>query len=122
MNALLKDINFSKTRTDATFKLKAIGDLKIKHETLLYNLNKIINQSDISFIDYTEGGTQTNKQLEALNTLFSDNIVVYYPIDDTRIKNLERLKKQVSKQQLILVKITQILEVIIVQRNIIILI
>ena len=53
---LLKEINLNKTRTDITFKLKAIGNKKIKHETLLYNLNKIINCSDISYVNYTNGG------------------------------------------------------------------
>ena len=91
-DALFKEISLNKTRTDATFAIKAIGGGKIKHETLLYNLNRVINQSDISFIDYTDGGTQTNNPLEPLNELFSDNIVVYYPIDDTLIKNIEKLK------------------------------
>ncbi|KAK8888556.1 hypothetical protein M9Y10_033287 [Tritrichomonas musculus] len=90
-DCLFKEISLNKTRTDATFAIKAIGNGKIKHETLLYNLNRVINQSDISFIDYTKDGIQSNKHLEPLNELFSDNIVVYYPIDDTLVKNIEKL-------------------------------
>lgn len=99
MDVLLKEINFSKTRTDATFSLKTIGNNKIKHETLLQNLNKVINHSDISYIDYTTGGTISNKSLQALNTLFSDNIVVYCCIDETKIKNLKKLEAEIKKQQ-----------------------
>ena len=91
-DTLLKEISLNKTRTDATFPIKTIGSSKTKHETLLYNLNRIVNQSDISLIDYTDGGMQMDKPLEPLNELFSDNIVVYYPIDDTLIKNIEKLK------------------------------
>ena len=86
------EISLNKTRTDATFAIKAIGRGKIKHETLLFNLNWVINQSDISFIDYTDGGTQKNNPLETLKELFSYNIVVYYPIDETLIKNIGKLK------------------------------
>ena len=46
MDALLKEISLSKIRTDATFNIKSIGNNKIKHGKLLYNLNRIINQSD----------------------------------------------------------------------------
>lgn len=98
-DTLLKEISLNKTRTDATFAIKAIGNNKIKHNTLLYNLNRIINQSDISYIDYTENGTQTNKPLEPLNELFSDNIVVYYPIDDKLIKNIEKLKIKTNPEE-----------------------
>ena len=86
------EISLNKTRADATFAIKAIGSGKIKHETLLFNLNWVINQSDISFIDYTDGGTLKNNPLETLKELISYNIVVYYPIDDTLIKNIGKLK------------------------------
>ena len=90
---LFKELNFNKTREDVTFPIKYIGNVgekskaigtKIKPETLLYNLNKIINKSDINRVDYTKGGYLPNLEngLEPLNDLFSDNILVYSPIPD----------------------------------------
>ena len=97
-DTLLKEISLNKSRTDATFGLKAIGNDKIKHETMLYNLNKIVNKSDISLVDYTNGGTIHDKPLEPLNELFSDNIVLFYPIDDKLIKNIEKLKLKKAEE------------------------
>lgn len=64
IDVLLKEISLNKSRTDASFGLKAIGNEKIIHETPLYNLNKIVNRSNISFIDYTNGRTIHDNQLE----------------------------------------------------------
>ncbi|KAK8836650.1 hypothetical protein M9Y10_037586 [Tritrichomonas musculus] len=98
---LLKEINLNKTRTDATFKLKAIGNKKIKHETLLYNLNKIINCCDVSYVNYTQGGKNIGEDLQPLNNLFSDNIIVYYPIEDKLITDIEKLKGKVSNASIL---------------------
>lgn len=46
-DTLLIEISFNKSKNDATFSLRAIGNEKIKHETLLYNLNKIVNKTKI---------------------------------------------------------------------------
>ena len=97
-DATIKEISLNKTRTDKTFNLKAIGNSKIKHETLLYNLNRIINTNDISFIDYTQGGTKANEPLQPLNTLFSDNIVVFMPLDDKLIKDIEKIKEKMKNE------------------------
>ena len=94
----IKEINLNKTRTDKSFNLKAIGNSKIKHETLLYNLNRIINTNDISFIDYTQEGTKANEPLQPLNSLFSDNIVMFMPLDDNLIKDIEKIKKKMKNE------------------------
>ncbi|KAK8875519.1 hypothetical protein M9Y10_005685 [Tritrichomonas musculus] len=97
-DTLLIEISFNKSKNDATFSLRAIGNEKIKHETLLYNLNKIVNKSDISLIDYTNGGTIQDKPLEPFKELFSDNIVLFYPIDNKLIKNIEKLKLKKTEE------------------------
>ena len=94
----IKEISLNKTRTDKTFNLKSIGNSKVKHETLLYNLNRIINTNDISFIDYTQGGTKANEPLQPLNTLFSDNIVVFMPLNDDLIKDIEKIKEKMKNE------------------------
>ena len=97
-DATIKEICLNKTRTDKTFNLKAIGNSKIKHETLLYNLNRIINTNDISFIDYTQRGMEANRPLQPLNTLFSDNMVVFIPLDDKLIKGIEKIKEKMKNE------------------------
>ena len=94
----IKEINLNKTRTDKSFNLKAIGNSKIKHKTLLYNLNRIINTNDISFIDYTQEGTKANEPLQPLNSLFSDNIVIFMPLDDNLIKDIEKIKEKMKNE------------------------
>jgi hypothetical protein len=63
-------------------------DKKVKSETLLYNLSKVINPNDISDVDHTRGGT-SDHGLETLNILFSDNIVLgcYIPRDKIERNN-----------------------------------
>ena len=125
---MLNEIPLNKTRTDATFPLKAIGNKKVSVKTKLYNLNKIINSSDTSYIDYTNGGcnlttandidmeTLFNEEtevdelnvpiaangLEPLNTLFSDNIVVYVPIPDKKIADIATIRERFKQTDNIL--------------------
>ena len=66
--------------------------------TVLYNLNRIINTNDKSFIDYTQGETKAYEPLQPLNTLFSDNIVVFMPLDDKLIKDIEKIKDKMNKE------------------------
>lgn len=108
---LFKELNLNKTREDVTFPIKYIGNvgenskskgIKIKPETLLYNLNKIINKSDISRVDYTKDGylPELENGLEPLNDLFSDNILVYSPIPDKLLEMfLDNLKKEEDTEE-----------------------
>ena len=117
-DVLFKEINLNKTRDDCSFPIKAIGKIgekskckgtKIKMETLLYNLNKVINKSDIARVDYTKGGYKPNlgNGLEPLNDLFSDNILVYCPIPDNLVdKFTDTLKEEDDEEDKGLTKIT----------------
>jgi hypothetical protein len=77
----VKELPIALTRTDITFPISRIGGSKIKSETLLYNLNKWINDNDITSIDYTQKGTNGHV-LEPINDIFSDNII--YRSEDCR--------------------------------------
>jgi hypothetical protein len=93
---MLHEISIDKTKTDITIPSSFIGTTKIKPETLLYNLNKLINQNDIYDVDYTKGGTPNNK-LEPLGGIFSDNIIVYYFLDKTVVENSKILQQFLNK-------------------------
>jgi hypothetical protein len=54
-------------------------------EAQLYNINRIINNTDISNIDYTTGGTNGH-ELVPLCDMFSDNIILYYFIPEEIIE------------------------------------
>jgi hypothetical protein len=95
---MLHEISIDKTKTDITIPINSIGTTKIKPETLLYNLNKIINQNDIYDVDYTKGGTPNNK-LEPLGDIFSDNIIVYYFLDKTIVENSKILQRFLLKRK-----------------------
>jgi hypothetical protein len=94
----IKELSIELNRTDTTITIKSIGTSKIKTETLLYNLNKFINKSDITYVDYTNGGTNKHK-LEPINNMFSDNIVVYYYIDKSFIESNKVLQAFLRKHQ-----------------------
>lgn len=102
-NALLKEITLNKVRTDATFSLKSIGggNKNIKRETLLQNLNRIINQTDISLVDYTTGGVPSNKPLQPISKLFCDNIIVYCCIDDKLVAEIANKNNNAGDTQII---------------------
>lgn len=78
-------------RTYVRIPLTALSDKNTKHETLLFNINKIANSSDISQIDYTEGGTAYHK-LETLNSMLYDNLIVYTEIPDSDFEDIKKLK------------------------------
>jgi hypothetical protein len=86
------------TRTDCTFPISCIGGSKIKSETLLYNLNKWINENDITFVDYTQKGTNGHV-LEQINDIFSDNIILYFFIDPKTVENEKVLQKILEKNK-----------------------
>ncbi len=86
---LITEINLNKLREDNTFSLSNIGNRKVKTETILYNFNRIVNKSDIAYVDYTSGGKPSNEPLFPLNSLFSDNIVVYCCISDELVKDIK---------------------------------
>lgn len=52
----------------------------------------------ISILDYTQGGTKVNKPLQPLNTLFSYNNAVFMLFDDKLIKNIEKIKEKMNKE------------------------
>jgi hypothetical protein len=81
---IIKELSMVVSRTDITVNINSVGGSKIKPETLLYNLNKFVNKSDITYVDYTKGGTNGHK-LIPINNMFSDNIVLYYFIDKEQI-------------------------------------
>jgi hypothetical protein len=82
----IKELPIALTRTDITFPISRIGGSKIKSEILLYNLNKWINENDVTFIDYTQKGTNEHV-LEPINDIFSDNIILYFFIDRKTVEN-----------------------------------
>lgn len=61
---------------------------------ILYSLNKIINPSNIGKVDYTKGGYIIGNEFNPLVEIFSDNIVVYVPIEDNLIPELETIKSK----------------------------
>ena len=54
---------------------------------MLSTLNKHINKSDIAYIEYSLGGDK-NESINPLNELFCDNIIVYTPIENIYLFNL----------------------------------
>jgi hypothetical protein len=92
------ELSIDKVRTDITIPISSVGTTKIKPETLLYNLNKIINENNISNVDYTTGGIQNNK-LEPLSNIFSDNIIVYYFLDKIAVENSKVLQQFLLKSK-----------------------
>ena len=49
-------------------------------------------------MDYTRGGTKANEPLQPLHTLFSDNIVAFMPLNDELIKDIEKIKEKMKKE------------------------
>jgi hypothetical protein len=78
-----KELSLEQTRTDLSLPISIIKNNNAK--TALYNINRILNRTDVSKVDYTEGGT-SGHALEPLNNLFSDNIVLYYYIPDKDVQ------------------------------------
>jgi hypothetical protein len=96
LETALKEVGISFDREDKSFPLSAVGGAKVKVETLLYNVNKIINTNDIAHVDYTKGGTKGHV-LEPLNNLFSDNIVIGCYIPQKSIEESNALTNFVKK-------------------------
>jgi hypothetical protein len=93
----LKEISITHEREDCKFPIKAVGNPRIKPETLLYNINKIVNPNDISTIDYTKGGTNDHV-LEPLNSLFSDNIVFGCYIKQESVHTMAKVIKDLLEK------------------------
>ena len=87
LEQIYHEINITKSREDVEIPLSAIGFKKTKIETMLVNLNKYVNKSDIAYIDYTKGG-HPNNSIQPLNHLFCDNIIIYSPIDNNLFVSL----------------------------------
>jgi hypothetical protein len=103
-----KELTLEQTRTDITLPLSLI-DMRTS-KTALYNINRVLNKTDIAMVDYTEGGTNGHS-LEPLNNLFSDNIVLYYYIPEKEVaaskaltdflNNCENLEKYKIQKEII---------------------
>jgi hypothetical protein len=96
----LNSIPINKEREDATFNVKDVLTNSNNPHKLLENLNKIINVNNTSSIDFTKGGVKNNP-LVSVNTMFSDNIVLYcfLPEDaEDKFKDLAKMKE--SKKSL----------------------
>ena len=99
----LASIPLNKTREDITFPLSSIttANIKLKDKVKIakleqYNLAKYLTISDISYIDYTLGGSNGHV-LEPVNGLFSDNIIIYFYLPDRVYENpkvIKHLKKE----------------------------
>ena len=69
---------------------------KTKPETLLYNINSIINTCDTSNIDFTSG-CSNNNAFKPISKRFCDNIILYFVIPEETIKNNKVLQEYVNK-------------------------
>ena len=87
------EINLTMTREDKKIPLNSIGNKNVKIETMLSTLNKHINKSDTAYIDYSLGGDK-NKSINPLNELFSDNIIVFTPIEKIYLYGLNENNEQ----------------------------
>ena len=83
------EINLTMTREDNNIPLNSIGKKNVKIETMLSTLNKHINKSDITYLDYTLGGVK-NQTIIPLNDIFCDNIIVFTPIENRYLTNNEQ--------------------------------
>ena len=87
------EINLTMVREDMKIPLNSIGNKNVKIETMLSTLNKHINKSDITYIDYSDGGSK-NQSIIPLNELFCDNIIVFSPIENRYLTKLNENNKQ----------------------------
>ena len=87
------EINLTMTREDKKIPLNSIGKKNVKIETMLSTLNKHITKSDIAYKDYSLGGGK-NKSINPLNELFSDNNIVFTPIEKIYLYGLNENNEQ----------------------------
>ena len=96
IDKIYEEVSIIQTREDFKIPLNSIGNKNIKIETMLSNLNKHLNKSDIAFIDYSTGG-ENYKNINPLNELFCDNIILYTPIDKKYLIKLnEKEEEEIS--------------------------
>ena len=88
------EISLATIREDKKIPLNSIGKKNVKIETMLSTLNKLINKSDIAYIDYSLGGVK-NQSINPLNDLFCDNNIVFSPIENIY---LFKLNEKTSKK------------------------
>jgi hypothetical protein len=84
-----KELPVDQTRTNLSLSISIIR--KSNTNSAFYNINCVLNKTDLSKIDYTEGGT-SGHPLEPLNNFYSDNIILYYDSPDKEIADSKALR------------------------------
>ena len=83
------EIDLTMTKEDMKIDLNSVGNKNVKIETMFWTLNKHISKSDIAYIEYSVGGSES-RSTNPLNDLFCDKIIVSTPIEKNICSNLKK--------------------------------